>query len=133
MQLTKKASYGVIAALELARSGDAEPISAAAIAEQYSLSPSFVEKILHELRRSGLVDSKQGRAGGYFLSRPATTISVREVLEALNESIDLVGCLGSPAACQLTGICPTKNAWGRINDRIRELLDSMHLQDLLDR
>jgi len=132
MQLTKKASYGVIAVLELARTRDGTPTSAAAIADQYSLPSSFVEKILHELRRAGLVDSKQGRSGGYFLARDASSISIRQVLEALDESIDLVGCIGSPSACQITGVCPTKGAWHRINDRIRSLLDDLRLQDLLD-
>jgi Rrf2 family iron-sulfur cluster assembly transcriptional regulator len=131
MQLTKKASYGVIAMLELARADRGSPISAATIAAQYSLPASFVEKILHQLKRRGLVASVQGRSGGYYLARSPEDLSVRQVLEALDESIDLVGCLGSPASCQLTGVCPTKSAWERINRRVTSLLDELCLADLL--
>ena len=130
MQLTKKASYGVIAALELARSPDATPISAGSIAERYGLPAPFVEKILHRLKQSGLVASTQGRGGGYTLAEDPRRISVRRVLESLDESLDLVGCLRTDSCCELTDVCPTKPAWGMINHRFHALLDSLSLDDL---
>jgi Rrf2 family protein len=132
MNLTKKSSYGLIAALELAAASDTAPRSATSIAERYSLPVSFIEKILHELRHAGLVSSKQGRTGGYFLVRSPEDISVRNVLEALGESLDLVGCLKSSSHCELTDCCPTKGAWQHIDQRFKSLLDSLSLQSLLD-
>ncbi len=132
MNLTKKSSYGLIAALELAHGSDSEPQSASRIAERYSLPVSFIEKILHELRRAGLVSSKQGRSGGYYLAQAPDDISVRNVLEALGESLDLVGCLKSNANCELTDCCPTKGAWTVIDERVKSLLDSLSLQSLVD-
>lgn len=131
MNLTKKSSYGLIAALELAAASDTAPQSATRIAERYSLPVSFIEKILHELRHAGLVGSKQGRTGGYFLARSPRDISVRDVLEALGESLDLVGCLKSESHCELTDCCPTKGAWRHIDNRFKGLLDSLSLQSLL--
>ncbi|MFC2078732.1 RrF2 family transcriptional regulator [Candidatus Bipolaricaulota bacterium] len=131
MNLTKKSSYGLIAALELAAASDASPQSASSIAERYSLPVSFLEKILHELRHAGLVSSKQGRTGGYFLARAPGDISVRDVLEALGESLDLVGCLKSDSNCGLTDCCPTQGAWRHIDHRFKDLLDSLSLQSLL--
>ena len=131
MNLTKKSSYGLIAALELADSSEDSPQSAASIAEQYSLPVSFIEKILHELRHAGIVSSKQGRTGGYYLSRSPEIISVRDVLEALGESLDLVGCLTSESHCNLTDCCPTQGAWRHIDTRFKGLLDSLSLQSLL--
>ncbi len=131
MNLTKKSSYGLIAALELAAASDTSPLSATRIAKRYSLPVPFLEKILHELRHAGLVSSKQGRAGGYYLARPPEDISVRNVLEALGESLDLVGCLKSDAHCDLTNCCPTKGAWQLIDLRFKGLLDSLSLQSLL--
>ena len=131
MNLTKKSSYGLIAALELAHASCIGPQSATSIAEQYSLPVSFIEKILHELRHAGLVGSKQGRTGGYFLARAPEDISVRDVLEALGESLDLVGCLKSGSHCDLTDCCPTKGAWRHIDNRFKGLLDSLSLQSLL--
>ena len=131
MNLTKKSSYGLIAALELAAASDTAPRSATSIAERYSLPVSFIQKILHELRHAGLVSSKQGRAGGYLLARSPEDISVRNVLEALGESLDLVGCLGSSSHCDLTDCCPTKGAWQHIDQQFKSLLDSLSLQSLL--
>lgn len=131
MNLTKKSSYGLIATLELATASDTLPQSATCIAERYSLPVPFMEKILHELRHAGLVKSKQGRSGGYFLARSPEEISVRDVLEALGESLDLVGCLKSNPNCGLTDCCPTKGAWQHIDHRFKGLLDSLSLQSLL--
>jgi len=131
MQLTKKASYGLILMLELARLPSEESLSAAAVAERCSLPPPFVEKILHRLRIAGLVESRQGRAGGYRLRVPADGLSVRRVLESLGEPIDLVPCLGEEPRCDLVAICPTKKAWTRINARLSELLESLSVGDLL--
>jgi Rrf2 family protein len=130
VQLTKKASYGLIAAVELARAPADTPRSAAWIADRYDLPVAFIEKILHELRRAGLVASRQGRGGGYTLPMEARRVSVRRVLEALGEGLDLVDCLGQATSCRLTGVCPTKDAWRTINDRFRDLLDRISLDDL---
>jgi len=131
VHLTKKASYGLIAACELARNRSGRPISAAAIAKRYSLSRSFVEKIMHRLKQAGLVDSRKGRDGGYTLVHDPSEISVRRVLEGVDEPLDLVGCLGPDPLCELTDICPTKAAWVRINKGLIELLDSLTLEDLI--
>jgi Rrf2 family nitric oxide-sensitive transcriptional repressor len=130
VQLTKKASYGLIAAVELARAPANTPRSAAWIADRYDLPVAFIEKILHQLRREGLVASRQGRGGGYTLPTEARRVSVRRVLEALGEGLDLVDCLGQATSCRLTGVCPTKDAWRTINDRFRDLLDKISLDDL---
>jgi len=130
VQLTKKASYGLIAAVELARAPADTPRSAAWIAGRYDLPVAFIEKILHQLRQAGLVASRQGRGGGYTLPVEARRVSVRRVLEALGEGLDLVDCLGQATSCRLTGVCPTKDAWRTINDRFRELLDRISLDDL---
>jgi Rrf2 family protein len=132
VQLTKKSSYGLIAVLELAGEAVEGPLSASAIADRYSLSHSFVEKILHQLKTADLVSSTQGRKGGYRLARSPKRITVRQVLEALDESLDLVGCLGSGPPCELTQICPTKGAWTRIDQRFKEMLDSLSIGDLID-
>lgn len=131
MQLTKKASYGLILMLELARLPADESLSAAVVAERCSLPSPFVEKILHRLRTAGLVESRQGRAGGYRLSMAPEQLSVRRVLGALGEPIDLVPCLGEEPRCNLVSICPTKKAWARINAKLSDLLESLSVGDLL--
>lgn len=124
------ASYGLIAAVELARAEPGTPVSAAWIAERYGLPSPFIEKILHRLRQAGVVMSRQGRGGGYALTEAPKRVSVRRVLEALDERLDLVECLSTASACHLTGTCPTQGAWRELNARFRELLDTLSLDDL---
>jgi len=133
VSLTKKSSYGLIAALELAANVSESPLSASAIAARYTLPTPFVEKILHQLKLAGLVKAKKGRGGGYALAVAPACVSVRRVLEALDEPLDLVGCLGRNSDCRLTLICPTKPAWVKLDQRFKALLDSLTLSDLLER
>ena len=132
MSLTKKSSYGLIAALELAADVSKGPVSASVIAAKYSLPAPFVEKILHQLKLAGLVEARKGRAGGYYLTVDPASLSVRRVLEALDESLDLVSCVGPDSDCRLIEICPTKSAWAKIDKRFKALLDSLSLSDLLE-
>lgn len=131
MHLTKKSSYGLIAAIELASNRDAGTIPARAIAEKYSLPIPFIEKILTELRAAGVVKARKGRRGGYKLAMDPDNISLRYIIEALGESLDLVSCVRpSEASCQLLYVCPTKDVWGTIDERFKALLDSLSLADL---
>ncbi len=131
MLLTKKASYGLIAAVDLARRPDAEPVSARCIAERYDLPSPFVEKILHELKTAGVVYAMQGRYGGYCLARGPEEISVRDILVGLGESLELVGCLTSKeSSCHIQDACPTRSLWQQINHRFVSLLDSLTLADV---
>jgi len=131
MYLTKKSSYGLIAAIELASNGATGPISAGTIAKKYGLPVPFVEKIMGELRAAGIVNSRKGRDGGYTLRVPPDKVTLRQLLEALGESLDLVRCVRpDETTCQLLYICPGKDIWGTIDQRFKELLNSLSLADL---
>ena len=130
MQLTRKASYGLIATVELARAPEGTSRSAVWIAERYDLPVAFIEKILHQLKQAGLVASRQGRGGGYLLRVSPERVSVRRVLESLGESLDLVDCLEGRTSCRLTGVCPTQGAWRTINESFRDLLERTSVADL---
>lgn len=131
MHLTKKSSYGLIAAIELASNGATGPIAAGTIAKKYGLPVPFVEKILGELRAAGIVNSRKGRGGGYTLRVPPEKVTLRQLLEALGESLDLVRCVRpDETTCQLLYVCPGKDIWGTIDQRLKELLNSLSLADL---
>ncbi len=131
MHLTKKSSYGLIAAIELASNGNTAPISASAIAKKYNLPVPFVEKILGELRAAGILKSRKGRRGGYTLAVDPDKVTLRRILEALGESLDLVRCVRpDETTCQLLYVCPGKDIWGAVDERFKELLNSLSLADL---
>ena len=83
MRTTAKADYAVRAAVELAAVGTGEPVKADQIAEAQSIPLNFLENILSELRRAGIVESRRGAAGGYLLARAPEEISLADVIRAV--------------------------------------------------
>ncbi len=131
MQVTKKAGYGLIASLELAANIGRDPVSASAIAEKYRLPPPFVGKILHQLKNAGFVSAQQGRGGGYTFSKDPSEVSLRQVLEALGESLDLVSCINVNPDCLLASVCPTKTMWKTLDKKFKGLLESLSLSEII--
>ena len=83
MRITARVSYGLRALVILADRRD-EPMKGEAIARHHDLSVGFLEVVLGELRRAGLVDSKRGGQGGYWLARPPDAITVADVIRVLD-------------------------------------------------
>ncbi|RCL91882.1 MAG: Rrf2 family transcriptional regulator [Microbacterium sp.] len=83
MRISARADYAVRATIAIARAGEAV-ISADAVAEAQGIPGSFLEGILTSLRRAGIVTSRRGAAGGYRLALPATTVSVADVIRAVD-------------------------------------------------
>lgn len=133
MQVTKKAGYGLIASLELAANIGRDPISASAIAEKYRLPVAFVGKILHQLKSAGLISAQQGRGGGYTFSEDPAKVSLRQVLEALGESLDLVGCVEMNSDCSLASVCPTRKVWKELDSKFKGLLESLSVAEIIAR
>ena len=79
MRTTAKADYAVRAAVELAAVSTGDPVKAEQIAEAQSIPLNFLENILSELRRAGIVESRRGAAGGYLLARAPEEISLADV------------------------------------------------------
>jgi len=131
VQVTKKAGYGLIASLELAANIGRDPVSASDIAEKYRLPLPFVGKILHQLKNAGLVSAQQGRGGGYTFSKDPSDVSLRQVLEALGESLDLVSCINVNSDCSLGSVCPTKTMWKTLDKKFKGLLGSLSLSEII--
>src|SRR5467141_3852239 len=98
MMFSTKAEYGVRVMVELARrAGEdragGDPISLAEIAAHDGLPLAYLEHLVARLRKAGLVDSRRGSHGGYLLARPASEITMAEVVEALEGSIAPIECI----------------------------------------
>lgn len=89
LRISAKVDYAVRAMIEVAR-GDGRPVKAAEIAEREAIPERFLGAVLTQLRRSGLVESRRGGEGGYWLARPSTEICVADVVRAIDgEVIDV--------------------------------------------
>ena len=133
MELSTKGRYAVMAMAELARSGTSGAVPLAEIAERQQIPQAYLEQIFLKLRRNGLIESERGRSGGYRLARPACTIAVWEVMAAAEEAVGMTRCSReSPGGCVHEERCLTHNLWHALSEHIRDFLDRVTLQDVLD-
>jgi Rrf2 family protein len=121
----------VRAALELAASEGEGPVKREALAEAQSIPINFLENILLDLKRAGLVQSQRGQEGGYWLARPASEISVADVVRAVDGP--LVNVRGAnPDSVEYTGNAEhLRDVWLAARASLRTVLESTSLADLV--
>ena len=130
MRTTAKADYAVRAAVELAAVGTGEPVKADQIAEAQSIPLNFLENILAELRRAGIVESRRGAAGGYLLARPPEEISLADVIRAVEGPIANVRG-ERPEQVEYPGVAePLRDVWIAVRGNLRAVLETVTLADI---
>lgn len=129
MRLTTKGRYAVTAMVELALNQGRGWLSLAEIGERHNISQRYLEQLFAALRRSGLVDGTRGPGGGYRLGRPRAEITVANVIDAVDETLDATKC-GGQRNCQGDQGCVTHDLWAELSGRIRQYLDSVSLESV---
>jgi Rrf2 family transcriptional regulator, iron-sulfur cluster assembly transcription factor len=132
MRLTTKGRYAVTAMLDLALHQDQGPITLADISVRQGVSVSYLEQLFAKLRRCKLVESVRGPGGGYRLAGAADTISVAQIVEAVNDSMDATRCLGK-GDCHQGQVCLTHHLWTDLSSRLRQFLNEITLAELVSR
>jgi Rrf2 family protein len=134
--LSKKSKYGLKAMLELAGEASGQrPIQASELAQRQRLPRKFLEAILLELTRHGLLQSKLGRGGGYVLARKAGDITVGEVIRVLEGPLALIPCVSKTAyrrcdECLDEETCGIRLAMKEVRDATADILDNTTLAGL---
>jgi len=134
VRITTQAEYGLICALHLARRVDDGPVTGREIAAQERLPGDYVEQIMLKLRRAAIVKSTRGAHGGYTLARRPEEISVHDVISAAEHSTFEVHCTSHPVEeerCSSSHDCSIRPVWMLLQRRIDDVLQSVHLSDLL--
>jgi Rrf2 family protein len=130
MRTTAKADYAVRAAVELAAVGTGEPVKAEHIAEAQSIPLNFLENILAELRRAGIVESRRGASGGYLLARPPEEITLADVIRAVEGPLANVRGM-SPDALEYGGSSERlRDVWVALRASVRGVLEQVTLADV---
>ena len=132
MKLSTKGRYGLSAMIDLAVYSENEAVSLNSIAERQHISEGYLEQLMAKLKKAGLVTSIRGASGGYYLTKPASEISVGDILRALEGSLKAVECPGERAdGCEESSFCVTKYVWERMNASIQKTVDEIRLSDLI--
>ncbi len=129
LRISKLADYGTVVMVYLAKHAQ-ELCNARDIALHTHLAVPTVSKILKRLTGAGLLTSVRGVAGGYRLQRPATEISVSQIIFALEEHKGFTECSLQPNDCSLQGVCTIQGNWRLISHAIETALDSVSLEAL---
>jgi Rrf2 family protein len=128
VRTTAKADYAVRAAVELAAAGDM--VTAEHIAQATGIPHNFLENILGDLRRAGLVESRRGQAGGYLLAKPADAISIADVIRAVEGPLANVRGL-SPDTLEYEGsAAKLRDVWVALRASVRSVLERVTLADV---
>ncbi len=99
MELTHRGSYAIRAVLALARAEGGDVVPARRIAKEMAIPVRFLPQVLGDLSRAGIVEARLGRAGGYRLSRPASAISMLDIIEAAEGDARRQTCVLSGKPC----------------------------------
>lgn len=132
MRLTTKGRYAVTAMLDLALHAERGPVSLADISERQGISLSYLEQLFARLRRFNLVKSVRGPGGGYQLMQETGQISVAQVVDAVDESLDATRCEGK-GDCHHGEVCLTHHLWEDLSKQIHVFLSGISLADLVNR
>jgi Rrf2 family protein len=130
MEISRRTDYGIRVIVDLATLPKGFRASTSEIAERQNIPAPFLAKIISQLSLSGLVSTYRGSGGGVSLARPATEISLLEVIEALDGPLRLNRCAIEPESCPRTGHCPVHPIWAKAQTNLASLLSSTTFDDL---
>jgi Rrf2 family protein len=130
LRLSKKADYALMAMRHLARKPAGPSTSAREIAEQYDIPIELMAKVLQRLVRIGLLVSTQGTRGGYALSRPSATISVADVIQAIDGPFTVTACSTENSDCDQYNKCSIRDPLWQIKERIVAALDTVTIAEM---
>ena len=130
LRLSKKADYALLAMRHMAAHSERPAHSARELAEAYDIPAELLAKVLQKLVRARLLASHHGIHGGYGLSRPADSISVADVIQAIDGPLTVTACSDTDHSCDQYAKCNIRDPLWRIKDRIVSALAATKVSEL---
>jgi Rrf2 family iron-sulfur cluster assembly transcriptional regulator len=134
MRITTRGRYALRASLALAKLGqDGAPVSINSLSEQENISSVFLEQIFFKLRKAGIVSSVRGPGGGFCFARPLDKLTIKEILDAAGEELDIVSCDKHIENCNRIGYCLSHKVWIDVTDLVNNFFKSVTLASILEK
>jgi Rrf2 family iron-sulfur cluster assembly transcriptional regulator len=133
MRLSTQSRYGVRAIFDIAYHSEGIETQVKNISRRQGISQRYLEQIFQKLKKAGIVGSKRGPLGGYFLNKKPEDITVGEVIRITEGGIDPVLCVNpedSSQPCKRSGECVTQIVWNEAGKRLKDYFDSVTIKDL---
>ena len=131
MHISSKADYAVRAVLVLATTGDGRPVKGETVAAAQGLPPKYTENILVELRRAGVIRSQRGAEGGFMLDRPATEVTIADIIRAVDGPLAEVRGM-PPEEADYEGVAVhLQDVWVATRTALRSVLETTTVADVV--
>lgn len=131
VKITARTEYGIRAMYAIAKAHGGAPLSMRSIAADQQIPENFLEQLLSQLRKAGLIRATRGPSGGYQLAREPKQISFSDIVGALEGPVALCECVEDGSACDRLSGCPVHPVWAKITAGLNELLKRSTLADML--
>jgi Rrf2 family iron-sulfur cluster assembly transcriptional regulator len=133
MKITTRGRYALRASLALAMLGsDGKPVSISTLSDQEQISSVFLEQIFFRLRKAGIVASTRGPGGGFCFALPLDKITVKQIIAAAGENLELVACFKNVEDCKYTkDCCITHHVWEDLSGLVNNYFDGITLASIL--
>lgn len=134
LSLSSRGDYGFLIMSSLAEAPNGAFVSVSEIARQKNVPSAYAGQLIAQLKKARLVESKEGVSGGYRLAKPATEITLKEIVEALEGPIAPVKCLQkNHEACPCEPVCGMKPIWQETVGILEQQLSNRKLSDIIKR
>jgi len=137
MKLSTKSRYGLRALFDIAYNSGSLPAQIQDISRRQDISPRYLEQIFQGLKRAGILKSKRGPQGGYFLTSNPEEITVKDVITATEGGMILVDCVAvkkkKKSACTFEGCCVTQIVWEEATVRLNDYFATLTLKTLCEK
>jgi|SRR4030042_527488 Rrf2 family iron-sulfur cluster assembly transcriptional regulator len=133
MRLSTQSRYGVRAIFDIAYHSEGLETQVKNISRRQGISQRYLEQIFQKLKKAGIIGSKRGPSGGYFLSKKPEDITVGEIIRVTEGGINPVLCINSEdsmKSCERSGECVTQIIWDEAGKRLKDYFDSVTIRDL---
>lgn len=130
VRISARVDYAIRACVELAAAADDGPVKGEGISQTQSIPFKFLENILLELKRAGLVNSQRGHDGGYWLARAPREITIADVIRAVEGPLANVRGVRPEAIAYAGTAAPLRDVWVALRANLREVLEAVTLADL---
>ncbi len=133
MKLSTKVRYGVRLMLDIAINYKIGPVLLKDISKRQEISEKYLWQIIDLLKNGGLVKSTRGAKGGYALAKLPSSITLKDIAEALEGPINLVECVKTSNFCKRSDVCISREGWTELNKKIQDAFQSITLEELMEK
>lgn len=131
MKISTKGTYSIRIMAEIAKTQDVKLATVSYLSEQTNITGKYLEKIISKLLKAKLLISFRGSSGGYKLSRQASDITIKDILNATEGNMKTVSCIEDGKNCDLSNKCLTVNIWAGLTKIVNDYLSKISLEDVI--